>query len=115
MSTTIQTIDERIRAQALSNLESKIKECFTQISRVVEVAGGTDPANYYTDIEHPDGLICREAGGRCMLRVDQVLGRIKEAILKEAYQSVGDRAVQIFIKKVEEMTDASHVQFTAEE
>ena len=105
MSTTIQTIDERVRAKALSNLESKIKDCFTRICDLVEAAGGADPKYYFTDIEHPDGLVNREAGDRCMLRVDQVLMKLKEAILKEAGQSVGDRAVQIFIKKVEETTE----------
>ena len=113
MSTTIQTIDERVRAKALSNLDSGIKDCFTRIHSLVEAMGGENPAYYYTDIEHPDGYICDEAGGRCVLRVDQVLGRIKSAILKEASQQVGDRAVQIFIKKVEET--AEFAQFTTEE
>ena len=109
MSTTIQTIDERVRTKALSDLESKIEKCFTQIRSLVEVAGGGDPSYYYTDIEHPAGLICREAGGRCMLRVDQVFLKLREAILKEAGQQVGDRAVQVFIKKVEETVELAQL------
>ncbi|MBM4044168.1 MAG: hypothetical protein FJ279_03570 [Planctomycetes bacterium] len=111
MSTTIQTIDERIRAKALSNLDSEIQKCFARIRSVVINAGGDDPLYSYIDTEHPDGR--KDDGRRRPLRIDQALEKIRSAVLKEASQRVGEVAVQDFIRKFEETVELA--QFAMDE